>query len=107
MQMRLVLFFFYLRRLWSPPRCEESGRLVRSHADDELPLGVPAQVLDGVEVTRYDDGRPPLSLLTQRSVHNPHPVIPAFPSLFTSAALSHADETPELLPEISQPNDTG
>lgn len=58
--------------LWasfSCPGCKESSGLVWSDSDDKLSLGVPAQVLHCIEVTRNDHTRPPFSLCnTQISI---------------------------------------
>lgn len=56
----------YLSAILLPPWSEESSRLIRSYAEDEVSLRIPAQVQDCVEVTRYHDPRPPLSLLRKQ-----------------------------------------
>lgn len=50
-----------------PPGSEEPGRLIRSHAEQELPLGIPAQVQGCIKVTRHHDPGPPLSLPGKRA----------------------------------------
>lgn len=59
----MILSLIYLFGILFPPWSEESGGLVWAHADDELTLRIPAQVLDCVKVTWYHNPRPPLSLV--------------------------------------------
>lgn len=58
----------YLSAISRPPWSEESSRLIRSYAEDEVSLRIPAQVQDCIEVPRYHDPGPPLSLLRKQGV---------------------------------------
>lgn len=60
--LEVILSLLYLFGILFPPWSEESGGLVRAHAEDELTVRIPAQVLDLIKVTRYHNPRPPMSL---------------------------------------------
>lgn len=55
-------FLFYQFSILFSPWSEESGGLIWAHAEDELALRIPAEVLDCIEMTWYNNPGPPLSL---------------------------------------------
>lgn len=59
-----------------PPGSEESGHLIRSYAENELALGIPAQVQDRIKVTRHHHPGPPLSLPVKRAWIRLTPLLP-------------------------------
>lgn len=85
----MVIFF--------SPWCEESGGLVWTHTEDELPLRIPAQVLDCIKVSWYDHPGSPLTLRTQLSLRRTHTFIThvekrhCFGNLLSTSAANASD----------------